>query len=57
MEGTTLRIVAGKRFTNLRDFAELLATNRMDIVQSEYVELGGIHRLRQVATIAECYQG
>jgi galactonate dehydratase len=38
-------------------FAELLATNRMEIVQPEYVELGGIHRLRQVAAIAESYQG
>lgn len=54
---TPLRIVAGERFTNLRDFAELLATGRMDIVQPEYVELGGIHRLRQVAAIAEAYQG
>jgi len=57
MEATTLRIVAGERFTNLRDFAELLATNRTDIVQPEYVELGGVHRLRQVAAIAETYQG
>jgi galactonate dehydratase len=57
MEATALRIVAGERFTNLRSFAELLATNRMDIVQPEYVELGGIHRLRQVAAIAESYQG
>ena len=56
-QATPLRIVAGERFTNLRDFAELLASGRMDIVQPEYVELGGIHRLRQVAAIAEAYQG
>lgn len=50
---TPLRIVAGERFTNLTDFADLLATNRVDVVQPEYVELGGIHRLRQVAALAE----
>jgi galactonate dehydratase len=53
---TSLRIVAGERFTSLGDFAALLATRRVDIVQPEYVELGGIHRLRQVAALAEAYQ-
>lgn len=57
VEATPLRIVAGERLTNLGDFADLLATRRMDIVQPEYVELGGIHRLRQVAALAEAYQG
>ncbi len=56
-EATSLRIVAGERLTNLGDFADLLATRRMDIVQPEYVELGGVHRLRQVAALAEAYQG
>ena len=49
--------MAGERLTNLGDFADLLATRQMDIVQPEYVELGGIHRLRQVAALAEAYQG
>lgn len=53
----TVRIVAGERLTNLGDFADLLATRRIDVVQPEYVELGGIHRLRQVAALAEAYQG
>ncbi|HVY21092.1 MAG TPA: mandelate racemase/muconate lactonizing enzyme family protein [Bauldia sp.] len=53
---TPLRIVAGERFTNLADFADLLATRRVDVVQPEYVELGGVHRLRQVAAMAESYQ-
>jgi galactonate dehydratase len=53
---TPLRIVAGERFTNLGEFAELLASGRFDVVQPEYVELGGIHRLRQVAAIAEAHQ-
>ena len=56
-EATPLRIVAGERLTNLGDFTDLLATRRMDIVQPEYVELGGVHRLRQVAALAEAYQG
>ena len=53
---TRLRIVAGERFTNLAGFADLLATGRVDVVQPEYVELGGIHRLRQVAALAEARQ-
>lgn len=56
-EATALRIVAGERLTNLRDFADFLSTGRVDIIQPEYVELGGIHRLRQVAALAEAYQG
>jgi galactonate dehydratase len=56
-EATSLRIVAGERFTNLRDFADLLACGRIDVIQPEYVELGGIHRLRQVSAIAEAHQG
>lgn len=55
-EATSLRIVAGERFTNLREFADLLSCNRIDVLQPEYVELGGLHRLRQVAGIAEAYQ-
>ncbi len=56
-EATPLRIVAGERFTNLREFADLLACGRIDVLQPEYVELGGLHRLRQVAGLAEAYQG
>ena len=55
-ELTTMRIVAGERFTNLRSFADLLACGRIDVVQPEYIELGGVFRLVQSAAIAESYQ-
>ena len=55
-ESTTMRIVAGERFTNLRAFADLLACGRIDVVQPEYIELGGVGRLVQSAAIAEAYQ-
>ena len=56
-EATTLRITGGEQFTTLRQFADLFACGRFDLVLPEYVELGGIHRLRQAASIAEAYQG
>ena len=51
-----LRIGAGERFTTLRGFADLLECGRIDVLLPEYVELGGLHRLRQVAAMAEAYQ-
>lgn len=55
-ESTTMRIVAGERFTSLRAFADLLACGRIDVIQPEYIELGGVARLVQSAAIAEAYQ-
>lgn len=55
-ESTSMRIVAGERFTTLRAFADLLACGRIDVVQPEYIELGGVSRLVQAAAIAEAYQ-
>lgn len=55
-EATTLRVVAGERFTNLRDFADLLGCGRIDVIQPEYIELGGVTRLVQAAAVAEAYQ-
>jgi galactonate dehydratase len=55
-ESTTLRIVAGERFTTLRAFADLLACGRVDVIQPEYIELGGVSRLVQAAAVAEAYQ-
>lgn len=52
---TRVRIVAGERFTTPRQFADLLQCGRFDVVQPEYVELGGIARLREVAAIADAY--
>ncbi|MCI0428029.1 MAG: mandelate racemase/muconate lactonizing enzyme family protein [Nitrospiraceae bacterium] len=53
---TDLRIGCGERFTTLREFADLLSCGRFDLLLPEYVELGGLHRLRQVAALAEAYQ-
>lgn len=50
-----VRIVAGERFSTPRQFSDLLAGGRFDVVQPEYVELGGIARLREVAAIAEAH--
>jgi galactonate dehydratase len=55
-ESTSMRIVAGERFTTLRAFADLLASGRIDVIQPEYIELGGVSRLVQAAAIAEAYQ-
>jgi len=50
-----IRILAGERFCTPRQFDDLLADGHFDIVQPEYVELGGIARLRDVAGIAEAH--
>jgi galactonate dehydratase len=50
-----VRIVAGERFSTPRQFADLLAGGRFDVLQPEYVELGGIARLREVAAIADAH--
>lgn len=51
-----LRIGAGERFTHLRSFSDLLACDRIDLVLPEYIELGGISRLNDVAAIASSHQ-
>lgn len=53
---SNIRIADAERFTSLRSFADLLACGRIDLVLPEYVELGGLHRLRQVSALAEAYQ-
>lgn len=53
--GSRVRIVTGERFSTPRQFADLLAGGRFDIVQPEYVELGGIARLREAAAIADAH--
>ena len=50
-----VRIVTGERFSTPRQFADLLAGGRFDVVQPEYVELGGIARLREAAAIADAH--
>jgi galactonate dehydratase len=55
-EASRLRIAVGGHATTLRWYADLLASGRIDLLEPEYVELGGLHRLRQVAALAEAYQ-
>lgn len=55
-ESTSMRIVAGERFTTLQAFADLLACGRIDVIQPEYIELGGVSRLVQAAAVAEAHQ-
>ena len=50
-----VRIVAGERFGTPQQFAELLHGGHFDVVQPEYVNLGGIGQLREVAAIADAY--
>jgi len=50
-----IRIMAGERFCTPRQFDDLCAGGLFDIVQPEYVELGGISRLRDVAGIADAH--
>jgi galactonate dehydratase len=50
-----VRIVAGERFSTPRQFADLVAGGHFDVVQPEYVELGGIARLREAAAIADAH--
>ncbi|MDE0653494.1 MAG: mandelate racemase/muconate lactonizing enzyme family protein [bacterium] len=46
-------IAAGESFSSLQQFAELLATGAVGIVQPEPVHLGGLWRARQVASLAD----
>jgi galactonate dehydratase len=48
-----VRIAGGERFSTLHDFVSLLSSGAVDVVLPEYLRLGGLHRLRQVAAIAE----
>ena len=50
-----VRIVAGERFSTPRQFSDLIEGGRFDVVQPEYVELGGIAKLREVAAIADAH--
>lgn len=50
-----VRIVAGERFATPRQFAELLHGGRFDVVQPEYVHLGGVSQLREIAGIADAF--
>lgn len=52
-----IRVVAGERFARLSDFARLLETRVVDVVQPEILECGGVAGLVKVAALAEAYDG
>jgi galactonate dehydratase len=49
------RIACGERFSRLGQFSELFAQARIDLVLPEYLRLGGLARMRQVAAVAEAH--
>jgi galactonate dehydratase len=51
-----VRVVAGERFTNKADFARLLETRVIDVVQPELLSCGGVMGLSKVAALAEAYE-
>ena len=48
-------VAAGESFSSLQQFAELLATGAVGIVQPEPVHLGGLWRTRQAAALADAF--
>ncbi len=51
-----VRVVGGERFARLTDFARLLETRVVDVVQPEILECGGVSGLAKVAALAEGYE-
>ncbi|MCI1002733.1 mandelate racemase/muconate lactonizing enzyme family protein [Ochrobactrum sp. C6C9] len=52
---SNVRIAGGERFGTLGQFTNLFQHKATDIVLPEYLRLGGLTRLRQVAAIAEAH--
>ncbi len=50
-----VRVAGGERFKSLHPFTELLAQGSTDMVLPEYLGVGGLWRLKQVAAIAEAH--
>jgi galactonate dehydratase len=51
-----VRVVAGERFYSKTDFARLLATGVVDVVQPELLRCGGVSGLTKVAALAEAHE-
>ena len=51
-----VRVVAGERFARKTDFARLLETRVVDVVQPEILNCGGVSGLTKVAALAEGYE-
>jgi galactonate dehydratase len=52
-----VRVVGGERATRLGEFAQLLESRVIDVVQPEILHCGGISGLMKVAALAEAYEG
>lgn len=53
--GSPVRVAGGERFSMPRQFADLFARGGTDMVLPEYLRLGGLSRMRQVAGIADAH--
>lgn len=51
-----VRVVAGERFARPTDFARLLETRVIDVIQPEILACGGVSGLTKVAALAEGYE-
>lgn len=49
-------VASGERFSRKRDFARLLASGAVDIVQPELLAVGGVLGLTKVAALAEAFE-
>jgi galactonate dehydratase len=49
-------VASGERFRNKKDFARLLQSGAVDIVQPELLSVGGVMPLVKVAAIAEAFE-
>lgn len=50
-----VRIASGERLASPNQFVRLLSNGRMDMVLPEYLSLGGLQRMRDVAAIADAH--
>jgi galactonate dehydratase len=51
----SVRVVAGERFASKADFARLLETRVIDVIQPEILNCGGVAGLTKIAALAEAY--
>lgn len=51
-----VRVVGGERFERKSDFARLLATGVIDVIQPEILRCGGVSGLVKVAALAEAHE-
>lgn len=51
-----VRVVSGERFTRKTDFARLLETRIIDVIQPEILHCGGVSGLVKIAAMAEGYE-